>query len=51
MAILILLAIFLIVAVLAPLLGIDTSDAHSEDARPDNGWWAAGPTELPHPRL
>lgn len=41
----------LLVAVLAPILGTDTSDARSEDARPENGWWPAGPTAHPHARF
>jgi hypothetical protein len=31
------------VAVLAPWLGADSSDARSERARPENGWWPAEP--------
>ncbi len=33
------LLVFLAVAALAPWLGTDTSDARSESARPENGWW------------
>jgi hypothetical protein len=31
--------VLLAVAALAPWLGTDTSDARSEAARPENGWW------------
>jgi hypothetical protein len=34
----------LLVAVLAPIFGTDTSDARSLDAKDDRGWWPAGPT-------
>ena len=34
-----LLLVILIVSVLAPWLGTDTSDGHSEPARPDQGWF------------
>ncbi|MEO6822948.1 MAG: hypothetical protein ABI468_11185 [Candidatus Nanopelagicales bacterium] len=33
----------LAVAVLAPWLGVDSSDARSEDARPEFGRWPAAP--------
>jgi hypothetical protein len=44
MAVLLILAFTLLVAVLAPIFGTDTSDAGSLDARPEQGWWPAGPT-------
>jgi hypothetical protein len=49
-AALILLLVVLLIAVLAPFLGTDSSDARSEDARDDRGWWPAGPTVGPRPR-
>ena len=50
MAALIILGVLLLVAVLAPFLGTDTSDARSEDAHPEGGWWPAGPTAPLRPR-
>jgi hypothetical protein len=50
MAALLVLAVIALVAVLAPQLGTDTTDARSEHARPDRGWWPAGPTSQPRPR-
>ena len=50
MAALFFLAVFVLVAVLAPVFGTDTSDARSEDARTDRGWWPAGPTAQARPR-
>lgn len=50
MAVLFFLLFALLVAVLAPILGTDTSDARSEDAKDDRGWWPAGPTSVPRPR-
>lgn len=41
--VLLLLLFMVILAVLAPWLGTDTSDARSEKARPENGWWPAEP--------
>ena len=51
MAVLFFLALIALVAVLAPRIGADTSDARSEDARTDRGWWPAGPTSQPRPRF
>lgn len=42
--VLILLLFMLALALLAPWLGTDSSDARSESARPENGWWPAEPT-------
>jgi hypothetical protein len=50
MAVLFFLAFALLVAALAPVLGTDTSDARSEDAKDERGWWPAGPTAHPRPR-
>ena len=50
MAALFFLTVFVLVAVLAPFFGTDTSDARSEDAKDDRGWWPAGPTSQPRPR-
>ena len=50
MAALVFLVVFLLIAVLAPFLGTDSSDARSEDARDDRGWWPAGPAARPRPR-
>lgn len=48
------LAVLLLVAVAAPFLGTDSSDARSEDARPSQGWFPAvgerGPRGRLHPR-
>ncbi len=44
MAVLLILAFTLLVALLAPVFGTDTSDARSLDARDPRGWWPAGPT-------
>ena len=43
MAVLLILAFTLLVAVLAPIFGTDTSDARSLDAKDERGWWPAGP--------
>lgn len=51
MAALLFIAVIVLVAVLAPLFGTDTTDARSEDARNDRGWWPAGPTSQPRPRF
>ena len=51
MAALIVLAVLLLVAVLAPWFGTDSSDARAEDARTERGWWPAGPTAAPRPRF
>ncbi len=51
MAVLVFLLFALLVAVLAPIFGTDTSDARSEDAKDDRGWWPAGPTARPRPRF
>ncbi len=40
-----------LVAILAPWLGTDSSDARSEDARPERGWWPAGPDPRPRPHF
>jgi hypothetical protein len=37
----------LALAVLAPWIGTDSSDARAEDARPPGGWWPADPGTLP----
>ncbi len=50
MAALFFLALIVLVAVLAPAYGTDTSDARSEAVRDDRGWWPAGPTSRPSPR-
>jgi hypothetical protein len=42
MVALLLLLAFILVAVAAPFLGTDTSDARSENARPEAGWFPAG---------
>ena len=36
-------ASLLALAVLAPWIGTDSSDARAEGARPHNGWWPAHP--------
>ena len=41
MALVLLIAVLAAVAALAPLLGTDTSDARSESAHPDQGWYPA----------
>ena len=51
MAGLLFLILFLAIAVLAPLFGTDTSDARSESAKDDRGWWPAGPSARPRPRF
>jgi hypothetical protein len=51
MAVLVFLALFLLIAVLAPFLGTDSSDARSENARDGRGWWPAGPVARPRPRF
>ena len=51
MAALILLVVLLLIAALAPFLGTDSSDARSEDARYERGWWPAGPVSRPRPRF
>ena len=51
MAALLVLTVIALVAVLAPMLGTDTSDSRTEDARTDRGWWPAGPTSQPRPRF
>jgi hypothetical protein len=35
----VLLLVLLLVAVLAPWLGVDTSDGRAEAARPEHGWF------------
>jgi hypothetical protein len=35
--------VLLLMCVVAPLRGVDTSDARSESARPAEGWFAATP--------
>ena len=45
MALVTFVAFALLLAVLAPVLGTDSSDARSLDAKDDRGWWPAGPTE------
>ena len=50
LAALVFLAALLLLAVLAPLLGTDSSDARSEAAHDDRGWWPAGPDARPRPR-
>jgi hypothetical protein len=44
MAALFTLLAFVVVALAAPFLGADTSDARSENARPEAGWWPADVT-------
>ena len=51
MAGLLLLLALLVIAALAPVLGTDTTDARSEDAHDDRGWWPAGPDARPRPRF
>jgi hypothetical protein len=51
MAGLLFLLVLLALAVLAPLLGTDSSDARSEAAHEDRGWWPAGPDARPRPRF
>lgn len=51
MAVLILVALSLLLAVLAPIFGTDTSDARSLDAKDERGWWPAGPTSVGHARF
>jgi hypothetical protein len=41
MALLLMLLVFVLVAVAAPFLGVDTSDARAERARPEMGWFPA----------
>lgn len=45
MAILLFLAFVLLVAVISPWLGTDTTDSRSEGARPENGWWPGRPLQ------
>jgi hypothetical protein len=45
------LILFLVVAVLAPFFGTDSSDARSESAKDERGWWPAGPNARPRPRF
>jgi hypothetical protein len=52
MALLLFLIVLAAVAVLAPLLGKDTSaSARYEDRPDDRAWWPAGPDALPRPRF
>ena len=51
MAPILLLLVLALVAVLAPFLGTDSSDARSEDAHDARGWWPAGPDAHPRPRF
>jgi hypothetical protein len=44
MGVLLLLLAFVLLAVAAPFLGKDTSDARSDVARPDAGWFPAAPS-------
>lgn len=39
MGIIILMIVLLAICLLAPLFGVDTTDASSEHARPENGWF------------
>jgi hypothetical protein len=48
-ALLVLLAIVLVAAA-APVLGVDSSDARSERARPAEGWFPAENRDLPNTR-
>jgi hypothetical protein len=48
-ALLVLLA-FVLVAVAAPFLGADSSDARSERARPAEGWFPAEDRDVSSPR-
>jgi hypothetical protein len=41
MALVLVVLAFAAVAALAPVLGKDTSDARSENAHPDQGWYPA----------
>ena len=41
MALVLMLLALTVVAVLAPVLGSDTSDARAESAHPDQGWYPA----------
>jgi hypothetical protein len=43
MAPLLITASLLALAVLAPWIGSDSSDARAESARPHHGWWPAQP--------
>jgi len=49
-AVLVFLVVFLLIAVLAPVFGTDSSDARSEAAHDDRGWWPAGPDARPGAR-
>ena len=39
MGIIILMIVLLAISLLAPWFGVDTTDARSERARPENGWF------------
>lgn len=45
------LVVFALVAVAAPFLGTDSSDARSEDARPEQGWFPGLNERGPRGRL
>jgi hypothetical protein len=52
MAPLLFLLVLVVVAVLAPFFGTDTSAAARYEDRPDDrAWWPAGPDALPRPRF
>ena len=51
MAALFFLALIVLVAVLAPVYGADSTDATAEGVRDERGWWPAGPTAVPRPRF
>jgi hypothetical protein len=42
---LVLFGVLMLICVLAPWLGVDTSDGRSEEAHPDAGWF---PPLIPH---
>jgi hypothetical protein len=42
---------FVLLAVAAPLMGSDSSDARTERARPAEGWFPAEDRELSFPRV
>ena len=45
------LVVFVLVAIAAPFLGTDSSDARSEDARPAQGWFPGLSERGPRGRL
>lgn len=50
MAALVFVTLFIVVAVISPLLGRDTSGDNYVEHRDDRAWWPAGPNALPRTR-